>query len=113
MENVLKVTLVSPLTEDSIKGRSYFRTEVAATNALNTRVGISVLIIDIIQPAVFPNPKFTLPAFRGSLDLDLALTFEDVLLEESTYWEDVVFSLEGGRINCYIFDIHNVTKINQ
>lgn len=96
VENVITITLASPLSEDAVKDRSYFRTEVTASNALNFRVGISVLIVDIVKPAVIPSPKFTLPAFRGSLDLDLVLTVEDVLLEEATYGEDVVFSLEGG-----------------
>lgn len=74
----------------------YYRTEVVASNALNSRVGISVLIVDIVHATPLPSPKFTQPAYRGSLDLDLELTFESVLLDEATYGTDVVFSLDGG-----------------
>lgn len=97
VENILTITLASPLSEDNVNGRRYFRTEVTATNSLNSRVPISILFVDIEQPPVNPNPKFTHPTFRGSLDIDLELTFEEVVLEEATYGDDVVFTLDGGK----------------
>lgn len=111
VENVLTITLTSPLTEESVKDRSYFRTELTASNSLNSRVGISVLIVDIVQPAVVPSPKFSQPSYRGSLDLDLELTFEDVLLDEATYAEDVVFSLEGGD-SAVFSAVNTVNKVD-
>lgn len=90
------MSLAQPLTDAQILNRTYFQCELRATNSLSAR-GSSVLIVDIVQPVPIVVPKFTRPSFRGSLDLDLELTFEAVQLVEETYSPDVTFTLDGGK----------------
>lgn len=98
VENTATVSLARILTDELVEGRTYFQCELQATNAVNSR-GFAVLIVDIVQPDPIILPKFTQPAYRGSLDLDLVLTFENVLLIEETFGPDVTFALEGGTLN--------------
>lgn len=96
MNNTFTMSLLEPLSDAQILGRTYFQCELRATNSFGVQ-GSSSLIVDIVQPVPIVVPKFTKPLFRGSLDIILGLTLETVQLVEGTYGPDVNFTLDGGK----------------
>lgn len=97
------MSLLNPLTETDVEGRSYFTTIL---NAHKPNVGSAATVLLVNIPVTTPRPPIAVPAFErpqfsGSFDLAYALTMEDIVLIESTYSQAVSFSFEGGTHFCH------------
>lgn len=99
--NTVSITLANPLTEDDLLGRTFFMTVLVA-NLIEIGSGYTVLRFDtpIITPEPTPIlPAFEKPSFKGFLDEERLLTFEPVIVNATTYSEDIVFELTEGKIS--------------
>lgn len=99
--NTVTLTLANPLTDDDLLGRTFFLTVLVA-NLVGIGSGYTILRFD--TPVITPEPiqilpAFEKPSFRGSLDEERLLTFETVIVNATTYSEDIVFELTEGKIS--------------
>lgn len=98
--NTVSLTLANPLTDDDLLGRTFFMTVVVA-NLIGVGSGYTFLRFDtpIITPEPTPIvPAFEKPSFKGFLDEERDLTFEPVIVNATTYSEDIIFELTEGKI---------------
>lgn len=88
------------MTDDDLLGRTFFLTVLVA-NLVGVGSGYTVLRFDtpVLTPEPTPiGPAFEKPSFKGILDEERLLTFETVIVNATTYSEDIVFELTEGKI---------------
>lgn len=93
----LNVLLKSPITEENVNGKTFLTATISA-NHPEVFSGSTVLLIDlpIVPEITTPKPIFEKSLIKGSIDTDLQLFIETIVLLESTYTADTIFSMAGG-----------------
>lgn len=96
--NVISVTLLRPLTDTDIEGRSFLTTNLIA-NKPNVGSDTTVLLVNIDIPVTTPSPvpQFEKPMFRGSLSESKQLSMEVIALTTNTFTQSITFTHEGGK----------------
>lgn len=112
--NEVTVSLLHPLTETDVEGRSYLTTIL---NAHKPNVGSAATVLLVNIPVTTPRPAIPVPAFErpqfsGSFDLAYTLNIEEIVLIETTYSQAVSFSLEGGKYYCLSIPVSVHTVLN-
>lgn len=98
MQNTITIQLARPLTEDDLVGRTFFMTILIA-NRPEVGSGYTFLYFDLPPKIPAPLvPLFEKPIFRGDIDLDRVLTMESVIVDQTTYSEDIEYKLETGQL---------------
>lgn len=88
------MTISRTLTDAELRLKPYLKARLVATNtADNTISGTTVIIIDVAQPLPISPPQFAQNVYRGYLDAELMLTFEDVRILSDTFTDDVTLAL--------------------
>lgn len=89
---MVTLSLLRLLTEEDLTDIPILTTTVVATR-LDGSNGQTSVIVTFDPIAV---PKFSKSSFRGSLDDTYILTFEDVVIDITTFSADIQYTLEGG-----------------
>lgn len=95
----VKVTLKEPLTEENLIGKA-FLTATLTANHPEVVSGSSILLIDLPKTpptTTTPRPAFEKSLIRGSINSDLELAIENVVLTESSYEPEIIFTMTGGK----------------
>lgn len=108
VENIVTVSLTQDLTEEDIAGKLYLMTTLYANKA-DIGSGSTILLVNI--SVTTPQPPIAVPSFeytmyRGSIDTDMNLVIDNILLVENTYNEAISFDMVGDDSN--YFEISNV-----
>lgn len=91
--NVVTITLVP---DADVTDRTFLMTTLIANRA-NVETGSTVLHVNIEVDAILPTPVFQQQRYRAQLDDNQQVTIDTIALLPSTYSNDVVFFLEGGK----------------
>lgn len=92
-DNVVTIALRTPLTEADVRGKMFIGCILRASRPA-IGVGLTAIVIEMPAQAVAPKTlQFVQSVYRGVLDADLKLTFEDVRVVPETFDDDVQLSL--------------------
>lgn len=92
VDNVATLSLTRPLNDDELRQKTHLKALLIATNVQGI-TGTALIIVEITTPAAIPLPQFVQDVYRGSLDSNLALTFEPVSIVADTFAADVKLEL--------------------
>ncbi|KAJ6625244.1 Protocadherin-15, partial [Pseudolycoriella hygida] len=92
----VEVSLKSPLSEENTAGKTFLTATISASHP-ETHTGSTVLLVDLpdVPIVTTPKPMFEKSLIRGSINLDMELSIEAVVLAESTYTTEITFSMNG------------------
>lgn len=94
----VRVSLKAPLTEENLIGKTVFVATITADHP-EAFSGTTVLLIDLPGEPAFttPKPAFQKSLIRGSISSQLELDVETIVLAETSYTPEIIFSIEGGN----------------
>lgn len=97
----VNVALRSPISEEYLIGKTFLTATISA-NHPDVSSGSTVLLVDVPREEMTttPKPTFEKSLIRGSIDSDLQLVIEPIVLTVSSYTSDTVFSMTGGKFLC-------------
>lgn len=98
----VSVSLKSPLTEENLVGKTFFTATISA-NHPEVPSGSTVLLIDLpsVPVVTTPKPIFEKSLIRGSINAELELFVETIVLSESSYTTDTTFSMTGDDSSAF------------
>lgn len=94
----VNVSLRFPITEENLIGKTFLTATISA-NHPEAFSGSTVLLIDLPSVPIIttPKPTFEKSLIRGSIDSEFQLFVETIVLTESSYTADTIFSMTGGN----------------
>lgn len=94
----IKVSLRVPITEENVIGKTFLTATITANHP---EVEGSSTVLLIVLPSVpsftTPRPTFEKSLIRGSINSELLLEIESVILRDLSYTPDITFTLTGGN----------------
>ncbi|KAG4076573.1 hypothetical protein HA402_002736 [Bradysia odoriphaga] len=96
------VALKAPITEENLVGKSFFTATISA-NHPEVPSGSTVLLVSLpsVPVVTTPKPSFEKSLIRGSINAELELFVETIVLSESSYTLDTTFSMTGDDISSF------------
>lgn len=94
----VNVALKYPITEENLIGKPFLTATISA-NHPEVFSGSTVLLVDVPSEAIItaPKPTFEKSLIRGSINSELELIVEAIILTENSYTSDTTFSMTGGN----------------
>lgn len=101
----VSVSLKAPITEENLIGKTFFTATISA-NHPEVPSASTVLLVDLpsVPVVTTPKPIFEKSLIRGSINSELQLFLETIVLSESSYTADTTFSMTGGSFFYMICD---------
>lgn len=104
----IKVSVNANITEEDLIGKTFLTATITA-NHPEVASGSTVLLIDLprVSTTTQPKPFFETSLTKGLINSELDLVIEDIVLAESSYTPETVFTMAGGNFsrNFVIVDI--------
>lgn len=91
------MSLSRPLTESDLRGKSVLHATLVASRSDVVDTGATIILVSIPVTTPAPVPSFEKSSYQGSLNEQLELSIENLILSETTYGPDVTFKLNGGN----------------
>ncbi|XP_037037495.1 uncharacterized protein LOC119075215 [Bradysia coprophila] len=90
------VTLKAPITEENLVGKTFFTATISA-NHPEVPSGSTVLLVSLpsVPVVTTPKPSFEKSLIRGSINAELELFVETIVLSVQSYTLDTTFSMTG------------------
>lgn len=94
----ISVSLKSPITEENLIGKKFFTATISA-NHPEVLSGTTALLIDLpnVPIVTTPKPAFEKSLIRGTINSELELSVETIVLTTNTYYSDIEFLMTGGN----------------
>lgn len=96
----VSIALKSPITEENLIGKTFLTATISA-NHPEVFSGSTILLVDLpsVPIVTTPKPAFEKSLVRGSINSELELLVETIVLTQSSYASDIIFSMTGGKFS--------------